>query len=93
MPESTLAVVGRRLREAPDDDVARFNAAAAWSRLGSLDRAAEQLAEAARLRPENRQYQVQLLRVLLALPDGEARANAYLRSLEPALAESLRARF
>jgi tetratricopeptide (TPR) repeat protein len=93
LPESTLAVVERRLRAAPDDDVARFNAAAAWSRLGSLDRAAEALAEAARLRPENRQYQIQLLRVLLALPDGEARADAYLRSLEPALAESLRALF
>ncbi len=88
-PESTLAVARARLRLDPGDDVAHFNAAAALSALRLPGAALAELREAARLDPGALRYHRQILALLLSGPDGRARAGDYLRSLPPALRDSV----
>ena len=91
MPESTLAVAQERLDIDPRDAVAYYNGASALARLGDGEGALRALTLAVRLDAGNLHYHRQMLRFLLTLPDGAARARSYLAGLDPALADSVTA--
>lgn len=62
-----VATFGRLVEIAPDADYARFGLGVSFARLGRFEEAAEQLALAAAMRPERREYVERLRQVRATL--------------------------
>ena len=89
LPESTIAVSTERIAIAGEDDIAFFNLASGLSATNRGEEAERVLRRAISLAPEKVPYHRSLVRILLSLPGGKARANEYLEELPRSLAETV----